>query len=214
MRKSIGLIFIILSIGFTSCIELIEGITLNEDKSGSVFIGIESKVLASLLSLAEDQITPGTIDELEKLPIILKDRITEVKGISEVSAFDKINDGRLGIYFKFSDPKALNQAYFALADVTKKWYHPKVFRVSKNKISRRNLSPLLVQQLEKEYPEMIDSKLIKFISLNVVVQLQAPPTSVFNGKEKVPINTNKVSFEYGLAEILKEEKSTAFKIRF
>lgn len=214
MKKFFGLLFIILSVSLTSCIELLEEIKLNEDKSGSVFIGIESQVLASILDVVREQVSFDSISELEDLPSKLKERIINVKGISEVNSFDKVDDGRLGISFNFSNPTALNRAYFALAEVNKKWYHPNIIRVTKHKISRKDLTPQLINQLEKNYPKLKDSELTKFLSLKLVVKLPSPSISVYDGEKEVLTKTKNVRLNYGLSEILEEEKPTSFKIRF
>jgi len=214
MKRLIWLFAIILSFGLSSCIDLLDEITLNDDKSGSVFIGIESQLLGSMMSMAKEQVDPNTIESLEEFPNKSKDKLKDLKGISNVKSFNQISAGRIGISFEFANTKALNHAYYSLLDIEKTWYSPNIVKISKHKISRRNLTPQLVKELNESMPELKDSEYLKYFTLKSVVRLPAKSSSVTYGEGAELKNAKNISMRFSFSEILNKEYSTAYKIKF
>jgi len=213
-RKIIWLIAILSSIAFSSCINLLDEIKLNSDKSGSFFIGLESKMLASILNMAKDQIPKDLSDDINKFPSEAKKRIEGINTISNIKTLDEMGDGRLGISFDFSNPKSLNKAYYALLEIEKTWYLPNILKIGKHKVKRRNLTPQLVKQIEKNNPELKDSDLLKYLHWETVIKLPSNSKSITSEYSKSKVGSEDIVIRYSLTEIIKEEKSTAFGIRF
>ncbi|MCK5857669.1 MAG: hypothetical protein KAG64_09265 [Bacteroidales bacterium] len=203
-KRFVYLFALFISLSFSSCITLLDEINLNADKSGSVFIGLESGMLASVLNMAKDQIPADMMKSVNEFPNEATKRISDIKGISNIKTLDKVGDGRLGISFNFSNTKALNNAYYALLDIGKTWYLPKIIKIRKHQIIRRDLTPQLVKQIEKNNPEIKDSEILKFLNWETVVNL---PRESKSGSKQVVV-------KYSLTEIIKEEKPTSFKILF
>lgn len=213
-RSFVWSIILLFSLSLTSCIELLEEISVNEDKSGYVFIGIESKLLGSLLGMAKDQVDPSVIAEIEKFPNESKEKLSKVKGITKINSFDQLNSGRIGFSFHFDKPSSLNQAYYALFDMEKKIYNPNIVSISKHKVKRRNLTPQLVEQIDIEKPGFKDADYIKYLNYKIVVKVPSTTKSIENGNLTNSVGSKKVIMKYSATAILKDEKSTAFKIRF
>jgi len=215
MMKRVFWIFAIsLSLGLSSCIDLIDEIKLNEDKSGTVFIGIESKILGSIMAMAKEQISPTAIESLEGFPNESKDKLKNMKGITNVKSFNQMSHGRIGISFDFINSKALNQAYYTLLDMEKTWYSPNIVKISKHKIYRRNLSPQLVKNLNKSMPELKNSEYLKYFKLKSIVRLPSESKSIIYGAKQNLKNTKEVIMYYSFDDILNKEKSTSYKIKF
>ena len=214
MKKVIWLFALILSLGLTSCIDLIDEIKLNGDKSGSVFIGIESQLLGSMLSMAKEQIDPNAIESLEKFPNDSKDKLKDLEGIQNVKSFNQVSEGRIGISFDFMNAKALNQAYYALLDMEKTWYSPNIVKIGKHKISRRDLTPQLVKELNKSMPKLKESEYLKYFNLKSIVRLPSHSKSIVYGEKQTLNNKKDIIMRYSFDEVLNKEKSTAYKIKF
>jgi len=214
MRKTIWLFILLLSLGLTSCIDIIDEIKLNADKSGSVFIGVESKLLGSIMQMAENQLDTSTMRQLKSFPLESANRLKNIEGVHEINAFDIISKGRIGIGFNFDNSKALNKAYYALLEMEKAWYQPNLIKIRKHKISRLNFTPQLVKQLEKEHPDLKNSDFIKYLNIKSVLSLPNEVKSVDCTDNSVVIDANSVEIHYSFQEILKEKKSTAYKIHF
>jgi len=214
MKKVIWLFALILSLGLTSCIDLIDEIKLNGDKSGSVFIGIESQLLGSILSMAKEQMDPNAIESLEEFPNDSKDKLKDLKGIQNVKSFSQVSEGRIGISFDFVNAKALNQAYYALLDMEKTWYSPNIVKIGKHKISRRDLTPQLVKELNKSMPKLKESEYLKYFNLKSIVRLPSQSKSIVYGEKQTLNNKKDIIMRYSFDEILNKEKSTAYKIKF
>ena len=214
MKKFAWLFFIVISLGLSSCIDLLDEITLHDNKSGSVFIGIESELLGSIMKMAKDQIQADKLNNIEHFPNKSKDKLEAIQGISNVNALSQINKGRLGISFDFANPKALNNAYYALVDMEKKWYEPKIVKIGKHKISRPNFTPQIIKQIELENPEFKNSEYLKYLNLKTIIKLPRKSTTAVSGGKKELKNSNMIVIRNSFVEILNEQKSTAYKIRF
>lgn len=214
MRKLIWLFALLLSLGLSSCIDILDEITLNDDKSGSVFIGIESQLLGSIMEAAKEQVGKKTTESLEEFPNKSKDKIKNIKGISAVKSFNQIKEGRIGISFNFDNPKALNLAYYTLLEIKKSWYSPNIVKISNHKISRRNLTKQIIDQVNQENPEIKNSEYLKYFTLKTIIRLPNESSSVKYGDDAVLTNGKKIVIRYTFTEVLNKEYSTAYKIKF
>jgi len=213
-KKLIWLIGLLISLSFSSCITILDEIKLNADKSGEVFIGLESEALASVLSMAKDQLSPEIIAQIDQFPNEAKDRLTGIEGIHHISSMEQVQNGRLGISFQFDNPKALNKAYYALMDMEKKWYLPNLIKIKKHKIKRKNITPQLVKQIEENNPDLKDSQILKYLNWKSVIKLPANSTAINNVQSKSAVGNKEVVIRYSLSDLLKNEKSSAYEIRF
>jgi hypothetical protein len=214
MKRLVYALFLMVSLSLTSCIDILDEIVLNEDKSGSVFIGLESRMLGTLMRSAREQIDPAIMEQLDSFPSMAADKLKGIKGIHEIDALDVISQGRFGIAFKFDSPKALNKAYYALMDMDKKFYHPKIVKIGKHKISLRNITPQLVEQIKNNSPELINSDFIKYLNIRTVLRLPASSISVESDKKANTREANRVLIKYPLDELVRQGESTAYKVRF
>ena len=213
MRRLIVIWGVLLSLTMTSCIDIIDEIVLNKDKSGKVFIGLQSQMLASVMSAARQELGPEMAEQLQSFPAASAEKLKDIKGIHEVNAWDVISEGRLGIAFSFDNPKALNRAYYRLMDMEKKWYHPKIVKIGRHHISRRNITPQLIEQLEENNPDIAAAPFIKYLNIRTVLRLPAEAKSVKSDK-KAKVTDTGVQIHYSFQELLQQDLSTAYKVRF
>ena len=213
-KRIVWVLSILIGFSFNSCITILDEIRLNADKSGEVFIGLESNALASVLAMAKDQLSPEMIAQIDHFPNEASDRLSGIKGISNVKSLDQVQDGRLGIHFHFDNQKALNNAYYALMDMDKKWYLPNLIKIRKHKIKRKNITPQLVKQIEENNPELKDSQFLKYLNWKSVIKLPSNSTAINNAQSKSEVGNKEVSIRYSLTDLLKNEKSSAYDIHF
>jgi len=214
MRKIVWLFALLLSLGLTSCFDIIDEINLNADKSGTVFIGLESKMLTSIMRIAEEKSDTSTINQFLNFPSQSADRLKNIKGVHEINAYDIISKGRVGIGFSFDNPKALNKAYYALLDMKKAWYQPNIIKIRKHRIIRMNFTPQLVKQIEQESPDLMDFEFLEYFNVKTVLKLPNNIKEVECADDLRVIDNKEVAIRYSFSEVLKEKKSTAYKIRF
>jgi hypothetical protein len=157
---------------------------------------------------------PNAIEFLEEFPNNSKDKLKDLKGIQNVKSFSQVSEGRIGISFDFVNAKALNQAYYALLDMEKTWYSPNIVKIGKHKISRRDLTPQLVKELNKSMPKLKESEYLKFFNLKSIVRLPSISKSIVYGEKQTLNNKKDIMMRYSFDEILNKEKSTAYKIKF
>ena len=214
MRRFTGILLILMSMSLSSCIDILDEIILNRDKSGSVFIGLESQMLGSVMSMAKEQIDPAIFSELDSFPAASAERLKGIAGIHEINAMDVMSRGRFGIAFRFDNPKALNRAYYALLDMDKKWYYPRFIKIGNHKISRKNITPQLVKQIDEHNPDLRNSEFHRFLNIKSVIKLPAENISIESEKKAQCPSHEEVVIRYSFKELLNEEQSSAYKIRF
>jgi len=212
-QKLFLVLTIILSLSFTSCIDIIEEITINKDKSGKVYIRVSAGMLGSMLSMASAYVDTDIITEVKTFPQKKAKELKKIKGISKVKAVNKLSSGIVGIKFNFNNNKALNKAYYKLLDQEKKWYYPSIVKVKKHKLKKRNLAPIIRNYVKKNQAAFKDVDVLKKINYKVVYNFPAEVKKVKNSKSKI-IKKKRVIQKHSIHAILNSDVNIGNKIKY
>jgi pyruvate/2-oxoglutarate dehydrogenase complex dihydrolipoamide acyltransferase (E2) component len=198
----------------TSCIDLLHEIKINADQSGQAFIGIEATTLGMLANL-----DPALIDEKIKQNVIdfpLKSaaKLARVKGISNIKALGRIEKGRIGIQFDFVDEKALNDAYYALADQEKKAIYPKIVKISNHRVKVRNMTPIIKRYLEKNQNAFLDNELIKYFRYRTVIEVPSVVKIASIKQGNVGGNGSLLELNVPMNKLLTQKQNSGTKFRY
>ena len=155
-----------------------------------------------------------TKNEIIGFPLEAAAILQGINGISEVKALSKIYQGRLGVSFHFDNPKALNNAYYALSQKDRKWYYPDLVKIKKHKVKLRNLTPFINHYLNQQQDSKLNDQMIKYVNYRTVIELpkSIKPNSVKYGD----VNTDGVILTYviPLREMVTNKQSTGNKVRY
>ncbi|MDA3905456.1 MAG: hypothetical protein PF484_05205 [Bacteroidales bacterium] len=132
---------LIISLSFSSCIELVEEIEINSDLSGNYHLYLEHKGLDFLFNSVNQNLN---ITEIKKILQKLKHQ----EGISNLTSNIKLNKGVFSIRFDFSDAKSLTKAIYSSFGVKKRFYHKNFLKVNQSKIVRPNLTPYIIKYVK------------------------------------------------------------------
>ena len=202
--KAIALLLITLS--FTSCIELVEEIKINPDLSGKYHLYLKHNGLDFLFnSVGKNLDLRGLNEGLQKLE--------QQKGISNIKSDIKPKKGKFSIQFDFSDAKSLTQAFYAALGVKKKFYHKPFLKINQSRIKRPNLTPYLFKYAESQgLLEQLPSKnLLDYVNYRYRVispkniKSAVPPNSLAGYQEYTQL--------YPLKSLLLDKQSTKSIIR-
>jgi len=213
MKKFIPLI-IILSVTLTSCIEIIEEITLNKDQSGSISYSLETNELGYLLNnftnLFDVSIENHLKDKFEELASGLKNK----QGINNVDLSIDKRSGSYGLMCDFSNSKDFNSALYEIFGYKKNLFTPGYIKVSKHKFKRINFAPWVKKYFEKEDIQIPAEEVLEMITYKTIINLPDEVKSVKNKTTKLSNNRKTVTQSYKAIDIINNKANVRSRIKF
>jgi hypothetical protein len=214
MKKYKGLLItIIVFLSLPGCIDIVQEIKLNPNKSGSIRFSIDFGVLgSSFMNVAKDYIDLSLMDDIKKQPFISAKVIENTKGIRNILPVSDNNKGLYALSFDFDNEKALNEAFYKLFNSKKKIFLPKVFKISKRSLKITNLAPVVRYFANKYEKDIKDNKLLSFVSFKQIFVLPDGVKKVKNPKSE--IDDYKVNMSCTIEELLNTKMNIGNKIWF
>lgn len=213
-RKIIGIIAVVLMLGLTSCIDLLNEITINKDKSGTAFVGIKVNGIAGLINLDNDLLDKDVKNSIVRFPSQSASRIEGIEGISKIETYTKLVQGKLGVQFNFKNQKALNQAYYSLLGEEKKWFYPKMVKVSAHKVKIRNMSPFIKRYFEENDNLLSDNDLLKYLNFTTIIHLPSKVKDDSFKKGKLSKDGQTLSYSINMKKILEENAACGNSMKY
>lgn len=210
-----GIIILSLSLFILqSCIELTEEIIVNNDRSGTLSFSLGINTSSSIMGLVGQFTDNSYMDDIDDEVQNVVSQLKQQPGISNVK-FNKENSVKLlNLSFDFSDDKSLNKALYALAGEKKTFYKPAIYKVRTHKFVRKNLTEWAKDLMEQEQENIPDDLVFSFIKVKTKVQLPEPARSVSVINAVMSKDKKTVTLTNGLSDILEQNQSTGFRIRF
>ena len=194
-----------------SCVEIVEEITVNNDRSGKIALSVNIGKQNGLFGLISQFADLSFMDEIEnevgKTISVLKQQ----KGISNV-VFEKGNKMRLS--FDFDNHKNLNKALYAVSGNEKTIFNPAIYKLRKNSFVKNNMTTWAKLMMEANKDEMPDEIVFDMIEITTIVHLPEPIIYTSGVGVKVSKDLRTVTSSHFVSEILEENISTKMKVRF
>jgi len=194
-----------------SCVEIVEEITVNNDRSGkitlSVNIGKQNGLFGLISQFADLSFMDEIEDEVGKTISVLKQQ----KGISNV-VFEKGNKMRLS--FDFDNHKNLNKALYAVSGNEKTIFNPAIYKVKNHSFIKKNITTWAKLMMEANKDEMPDEIVFDMIEITTIVHLPEPIIKTSGEGSKVSKDKRTVTTSHFISEILEENINTKMKVRF
>lgn len=212
MRKLFfTLSILILSLSLTSCIDLVEEVSVNEDLSGTYEMRLEASGFGGLMGQMGGNIDIPQISELDQRLAYLRNQ----PGISNVSKNIMAKDLKFNVRFDFEDEEALNNALYAMAQAEPNMFVKKILKVKKNKVIRPNLSPYLQRLLEEQNlsDQLPSEDILNYINYKFIVNTPKKVKRVSGDRAQIQSNKTTVISSYSFRELLIDQKNVYLKIR-
>ena len=213
MRKYFTLLtLLITTFSITSCIDLVEEISINENKSGHYELRLKSEELGGLLSLTNSQIDIPAIDELEKKIALLKQQ----EGISNVKKHFQAKSINFKVSFDFEDEKSLNNAIYSLADIERNIFMKKFLKIKKHKIIRPNLNGYLQMLIEDQHlmDELPSKDMLKYINYQLIVNTPTKIKSIKGENAVIMNNETTATSSFSFKNLVLNEPNISLKIKY
>jgi hypothetical protein len=213
-KRIVVLALVLSQLLLTGCLELVEEITVQKNKSGSVSYRIESLDGGSLFSNLTNMFNVSLEDqmrfEVDKFVSVLQKQ----PGISNV---EYNLHGRTGSYylkFDFEDSRSFSNALYAIGGSKKTLFTPDYFKISNSRFKKINFAPWLKKYLEQEEIELPSHMILDFITFKSEVKLPRDIRRVKPGDVVVRSSGRKTEQRFNLAEIVENKVDTGIRIRY
>lgn len=212
MKKLIPIVAILLSL--SSCIEVIEEIHINKDKSGKLSYRLESsqigflmKKFSGLFEVSYEDQLKGKVEELSIL-LDLQEGINNVEFNSNPNSMD------YELSCEFSDSKTLNTALYKVFGYKKTILTPNYLKISKSSIKKTNFSPMLKKYLEEEGIEIPSNYLSEVIYFKSYIHLPKEVKKVKGSGLEIPMAENLVTQTFKLTDVIENKVNVGIKIKY
>lgn len=209
------LLFSVILIALSSCIEIEEKITVNKDRSGKLELTVrpqqKTSWLSNLTSMLDFSLDAQTESQIDYFVNELKGK----EGISNVSYEINSRTNNYGITLDFESAKALNKAIYEVAEVNYNFLSPKYITIKRHSFKRRNLSPLFQAFLNET--EIDPSSLLASAIIDYVLKIELPekPKKVSSEHStQTKIEENTVIRSYQLSKALDKKFDNGIKIKY
>ncbi len=205
---------LILILGLTSCVDILNELNINADKSGTAFVGIKVNAISSLINLSGDYLDKEVKNSIISFPSQAASDLSTIAGIHNIKTYSKLALGKIGVEFEFDKPSALNKAYYKLLGKDKKWYYPNIIKIKNHKVKSLNITPFIKHYFDNNESMLTESDLLKYLKYTTIISM---PKAIRDGSfEKGNLSKDKkvISYSIPMKRILEESVSTENSFRY
>lgn len=192
------------------CIEIVEKIDVNHDRSGSVNLSVSVMQGNFLLSLIKLGVDMDVLSEVEDLAEDAAATLRSSPGISNVQVTGSNKRGMVSLSFDFDNQRNLNRALYRVAGQDKTMFLPAVYKIRNGSFEKKNMTKLIELVVKEEQLELSPS----LINYTTEVHLPRPAKSVSGKKAALYQNGQSVRVSANLADILENSTNTGLKVRY
>lgn len=212
MKKLFPIVVILLT--FSSCIEIIEEIHINDNKSGSLSYRLESSQIGFLMNNLS-KVFNATIEEqlqekVKEIAILLKQQ----EGIYNVDITIDPNSMDYELYCEFADSKKLNTALYKVFGYKKTILTPSYIKVTNHKVKKINFSPMLKDYLEDEEIKIPSEYLSGLIYFKSSVYLPKKVKNAKGSQVEIIDDKNLVNQTFKLMDVIENKVNVGIKIKY
>jgi len=213
MKKLLLLIFTSMFL-FSGCIEIIEEMTINPDKSGTVSFNMDLGTLGGLaINMGEKYMQSSMLDQIKKMPETIAGMLKGIDGLSNIKPITN-KKGMYSVSFDFKNAKQLNEAIYKLLDVKKHFFEPNYLRLTKSKLVKKNYAPELRFYINKYRDQLKDKNVLNFISYKSIFHFPEEVKKFSNKKYTLSSDKKTLEFKCTLEELLSEKANIGNRVKY
>lgn len=212
MRKLLFTISLVMaSLFFTSCIDLIEEVTINNDLSGTYEMRLETSGLGGMMSQMGGA---ADIPQMKEMDVKLN-QLRQQAGISNVQRNIRPKEMKFNISFDFENEAALNAAMYELAEIKPNIFVKKFLKVRNHKVVRPNLSPYLEKLIEQQdFKSQIPSEdMLNYVNYKFIVNTPNKVKRAISDKATISSDRKTVIASYSFKELLVDNENVYLKVK-
>jgi hypothetical protein len=215
MNRLIFPLIIISVVLLQGCIEIVEEVTVRDDRSGSISLSVEVGRGNPLMGIFGSFTDLSFPDEIVDMAEFYSRELQKQDGISNVQLINKSKNGMLSLSFDFENQRKLNRALYAMADVEKTIFKPNIYKIKNKKLERRNVTKLVKLVIEDAKDVEAGEVLYEIISIRSVFNTPKDTRRVStNMPAEISRNKRVVTTKIELTELYEKNVSTRLRVKY
>ncbi len=206
-------VILLLCFGLTSCVEIVEEVTIYSNNSGNIKYRIETSQIASLINNLTGLLDVSSEKKVKEMARKYAVQLESYNGIDSVRFNWNEKKSQNILEFSFTGADELNDAIYQLFGYKKNIFSPKYLKTKQHVFVRKNFSPWVKKYFESEKIEIPEEDFLEMITYKTIIHY---PKEVRrfkgsnirltnNGKQLVQINN--------LKEILENKADVGIRCR-
>ena len=210
MKKTLP-VFFLLFLSLTSCIEIVEEITLHSDQSGKIKYRIKTNQIVSFLDNFSDLIDLSLEKQLKSEAEEFASKLKNQEGIDSIT----INlEGKLSDYFmgfSFASADDLNDAVYRVLGYKENIFSPKYLKITKHNFNRKNFSPWIKKYFEQEGIDLPSEDLLTMVYFKTIIYYPQEVKKHRGDNIELSGNRKKLSQKNSLIDVLENKTNVGIK---
>jgi hypothetical protein len=212
MKKII--LFILPLFLLCGCIDIVEEITINPDKSGKVTFSMDMGTLGSFaMNMGESYMGGTLLEQIKNLPVTAAGLLKNVDGLSNITSVTNKN-GLYSVSFDFKDQKDLNNALYKLFETKKPFFAPNYLKIKKHKIVKKNYAPILRLFLKKYKDQIKDNSILKLVNYKTIFNLPSEVKKFSSKNSTLSTDKKTLEFKCTIDDLLNTNVNIGNKIKY
>jgi hypothetical protein len=214
MMKKLILVLVPLLFCFSSCLDIVEEITINPDQSGTVSFYMDLGTLGGMaMNLGEQYVQGSLIKQIKELPETVSGMLKGIDGLSNIKAVTN-KKGLYSVNFDFKNQKQLNAAIYKLFDVKKHFFEPDYIRINKRRMIKKNYAPVLRLFVNKYKEQLKDNSILKLITYKTIFHFPSSVRKFSNKNSTLSSDMKTLQFKCSLDELLTTKINIGNKVKY
>lgn len=205
---------LIVSILFSSCIDIVEELTIHSNRSGTLSYRIETSGPGNFLNELSSLFSASVEDQIKIEANKFIQGLKKQDGITNLQYNLTGGAGTYYLTFDFKDYKSLNKSLYAIGGARKTIFSPGYIKIGKSKFKKLNFTPWLNRYLKQEEIEFQSPFITDNISFVSIVNVPSDITGSRPADNNLHISPRKIRQEFRLTNILEGDANTSLKIRY
>jgi hypothetical protein len=212
--KKILPVFFLLFLSLTSCIEIVEEITLHSDQSGKIKYRMKTNQIVSFLDNFSDLIDISLEKQLKSEAEKFASKLKNQEGIDSITINleRKLSDYSMG--FSFTSADDLNNAVYSVLGYKENIFSPKYLKITEHNFSRKNFSPWVKKYFAQEGIDLTSGDLLTMVYFKTIIYYPREVNNYRGDNIELSSNRKKLSQKNSLIDVLENKTNVAIKSRY
>jgi len=198
----------------SSCIEIVETITIHKNHSGNIRYSLEAGKYSSFFSGFTEYAGNSMQEILEYQTAIFKEKLAQMKGIDSIEYTFNTTANEYFLKFSFTNVNDLNNAVYSISNNRKGFFSPDFVKISRHHIVRKNFVPLLNKYIEAQRLDSSYMDFAGFVNFKTIIQMPSPLKCVKGDHCRVSEDQVSVVQTNKLNSIIDNSANLGIRIRY
>ncbi len=214
IMKKILPVFFLLFLSLTSCIEIVEEITLHSDQSGKIKYRIKTNQIISFLDNFSDLIDLSLEKQLKSEAEEFASKLKNQEGIDSITINlkGKLSDYSMG--FSFASADDLNDAVYRVLGYKENIFSPKYLKITKHNFNRKNFSPWIKKYFEQEGIDLPSGDLLTMVYFKTIISYPREVKNYRGDNIELSGNRKNLSQKNSLINVVENKTNVGIKSRY